>query len=226
MILTSLQNIDYRGLYLIGGLLILSVLFLISYKKQQHRIHSGKELAREAGRNDHGRLVIDLPFHAAQPNTWYRIAAHFDLVAISQEGVFERFEVTRHRFKLSLQDRTGENIVNETRPLQDFAGSALSRRTEKSSMIGAQSTLRCQGDDIPILEFVPPYAGDYRIVFEIPAEEAIKDGRFEYTSKFERFMLSLRGDVVPMKSRGYPHEKLDLRQAANKVGTERKLLRK
>lgn len=204
---------------------MLSVPFFISYKKQQRRIHSGKELAREAGRNVDGRLVIDLPFHAAQPDKWCRIAAHFDLVAVSKEGIFERFELTRHRFKLSLQDRSGENIVTETRPLQDFAGFALSRRTETSSMTGAQSAFRCHGDGIPILEFVPPYTGDYRIVFEIPAEEVIKDGSFEYTSKLEHFMLSIKEDVAPMKSRGYPHEKLDLRQATD-GDTGGKLLRR
>ncbi len=81
-------------------------------------------------------------------------------------------------------------------------------------MIGAQSTMRCHGDGVPIFEFVPPYPGDYRIAFEMPAEEAIKDGSFEYTSKLEHFALSVREDVLPLKSRAYPHEKLDLRQAA------------
>ncbi len=214
MVQTSLQNIDYRGLYLIGGLLILSALFFISYKKQQRRIHSGKELARDVGRNDDGRLVIDLPFHVAQPNKWYRIAADFDLVAESKEGLLERFEMTRHRFTLSLQDHAGAEIANETRPFQDFAAFALSSRTEASSMVGARSTVRHHGEGVPILEFVPPYPGDYRIVFEIPVEEAIKDGSFEYTSKLEHFSLSVREGVLPLKSRAYPHEKLDLRQAA------------
>jgi hypothetical protein len=211
MVLTGFQNLDYRGLYLIGGLLMLFALFFIGYKKQQRRTHSGKESAREAGRNDGGRLVIDLPFHVARPDKWYRIAAHFDLVAKSKEGLFEHFEVTRHRFTLSLLDRTGEKIINETRPLQDFVTLALSNRKEASSMIGARSTLHYHGDGVPILEFVPPYTGDYRIAFEIPAEEAIKDGSFEYTSKLEHFALSVREDVLPMKSRAYPHERRDLR---------------
>ena len=215
MVLTSFQDIDSRALFLAGGLLMLSVLFLISYKRQQRHIHSGKELVRGAGRNENGRLAIELLFHVAQPNKWYRIAAYFDLVAKSKEGFFERFEMTRHRFKLSLQDRAGGVLVNETRPFQDFAIFALSRRKEASSMIGAQSTLRCHGDGVPILEFVPPQTGDYRITFEITGEETIKDGRFEYESTLEYFALSVREGVLPMKSQAYPHEKLDLRQAAN-----------
>ncbi len=212
MVLTSYQDSDYPGLYLIGGLLVLSALFFISYKKQRRRIHSGKELAREAGRNNGGRFVIDLPFHVARPNKWYRIAAHFDLVAESKEGFFERLELTRHRFTLSLQDRAGGKIVDETRPFQDFAAFALSSRKEASSMIGARSTMRCHGDGVPMLEFVPSNPGDYRVTFELPMGEAIKDGSFEYKSKLENFTLSVREDVLPMKSRAYPHKKLDLRQ--------------
>lgn len=209
---TYFQDIDYRGLFLAGGLLILSVLFLISYKKHQRRIHSGKELVRGVGRNENGILVIDLPFHIAQSNKWCRIVAHFDLVAKSKEGFLERFELTRHHFKLSLQDQIGGVRVNEMRPFQDFATFARSRRKEVSSIIGAQSTLHCHGDGVPMLEFVPPHPGYYRLIFEIPAEETIKDGRFEYESKLEYFTLSVKEDVLPMRSQAYPHKKLDMRQ--------------
>ncbi len=89
---------------------MLSVLFFISYKRQQRRVLSGKELVRGLGRNENGRLAIDLLFHVAQPNKWYRIAAYFDLVAKSKEGFFERFEMTRHRFKFTLQDRARGSI--------------------------------------------------------------------------------------------------------------------
>ncbi len=207
------QDIDYRGLFLAAGLLAISVLSLISYKKQQRRIRSGKESARGGGCNENGLWVVDLPFHIAKSNKWCRIAAHFDFVAKSKEGFLERFELTRHCFKLSLRDRTGRVIVNETRPFQDFATSAWSRRKEVSLTISAQSTLHCHGDGVPILEFVAPHPGDYRLTFEIPAEETIKDGCFEYESKLEYFTLSVREDVLPMRSLAYPHKKLDLRQA-------------
>ncbi len=72
--------------------------------------------------------------------------------------------------------------------------------------------MHCHGDGVPILEFVPPHQGDYGVAFEIPEEEAIKDDGLEYESKVEYFALSVREDVLPMKSRAYPHEKLDLRQ--------------
>lgn len=204
MVLTSFQDIDSRALFLAGGLLMLSVLFLISYKREQRHIHSGKELVRGAGRNENGRLAIDLLFHVAQPNKWYRIAAYFDLVAKSKEGFFERFEMTRHRFKLSLQDRAGGVLVNETRPFQDFAIFAL----PNPLCVVMETAFR--------FEFVPPQTGDYRITFEITGEETIKDGRFEYESGLEYFALSVREGVLPMKSQACPHEKLDLRQAANR----------
>lgn len=211
---TGVPYTDPRGLLLTAVLLTLSVLFLVRYKKQQRRIRSGKELVRGPGRNQNGLLTIDLLFPVARSGAWHRIAASFDLVAEFKEGFLERFDLTPHRFTLSLRDRTGEIVASEARSFQEFVMFLLSRSKGTSTLTGAESSFRCHGDDVPMLEFVPPRTGDYRITFEMPVEEAIKDGSFSCTSRIENFALSVREDVLPLQSRAYPHKKLDLRETA------------
>ena len=211
---TGLPYTDSRGLLLAAGLLTLSLLFLVGYRRQQWRIRSGKELARATGRNEDGLLTIDMSFLVTRADAWHRIAASFDLVAESKEGFLERLESTRHRYALSLRDPTGQIVVSEAGAFQDFLMLTLSRSKGTSKLTGADSSLRCHGDDVPMLEFVPPGTGGYRITLEMPVEEAIKDGSFVYTSRLENFALSIREYVLPLQSRAYPHKKLDLRKTA------------
>ncbi len=213
MDLTIFQYIDYRALLLMGGFLGLLLLFLFGHKKQQRRIRSGKEVARSRGQNENNLIVIDLPFHITRSGKWCRVSADFEFRTREKEGFAIPKKRVLHWFELSLRDRAGKTLADDAQTFHNFVGFSWSHNKGFSYILGGRSSSRHHAEGLPLLEFVPPHSGQYSVTFKVPAKETINEGTFRYESWFTQFALSIKEDVLPMKARGYPHKKIDLRQS-------------
>jgi len=211
MDLAIFQFIDYRTLLLMSGFLGLLLLFLFGHKRQQHRISSGKEVARSQRKNDNNLIEIDLPFHITRSGKWCRVSANFEFVTREKEGFAIPKKRILHSFKLSLRDRAGQTLVDDAQSFHNFVGFSWSRKKEFSYIAGGRSSSHHHAEGLPMLEFVPPHSGEYSVTFTMPAKETINEGTFRYESWFTLFVLTIKEEVLPMKARAYPHKKIDLR---------------
>ncbi|MFV1997467.1 MAG: hypothetical protein ACC641_05585 [Acidiferrobacterales bacterium] len=214
------EFIDYRTLLIMGGFLGLLLLFLVGHKKQQQRVKSGKEVARGRGTIENNLIEINLPFHITGSGKWCRVSADFEFASKEKEGFAIPEKRVLHRFELNLRDSAGRTLVDDAQTFHNFLGFSWSRTREFSYIAGGRSSGRHHAAGLPLLEFVPPHSGQFSVTFEMPVEEIINDGGFQYESRFTQFALSVKEDVLPMKARAYPHKKINLRRTVNR--TDRK----
>ncbi len=169
-------------------------------------------MAHSEGRKENNWIVINLPFHITRPGKWCRVSADFEFIAKAKHGFVIHYEQSQHKFELSLCNQAGRTLIKEVQPFRAFLGFSWSRRKQSLSIASARSSSHHHAEGLPLLEFVPPHLGQFSIAFKIPVKETMNDGRFQYESRFERFALSVKENVLRMKAHAYPHKKIDLRQ--------------
>jgi hypothetical protein len=187
------------------------ILFVLGLWRQRSKLMSGQEVAHQQGWLDNGRFHAETDFNISQPGRWCRIAADFDVtqLIISDMKVRET-EQRMHRFQFVLSDDAGKQLFVEEKPLEHFFLWTKSVSQTVGSFFYERESATQKADNVPLLEFIPPYAGRFHVSVSLPETGFARSITVDAESRILSFVVHVREDVAPLAARAYPHQRLDL----------------
>ncbi|MBN2109161.1 MAG: hypothetical protein JW832_17165 [Deltaproteobacteria bacterium] len=169
---------------------------LYSYIRAKKQQEAGKKVL-EAAFSQHGnRIVVDRHFLLTTNKKWCRVRTVFKW----QEPV-GHFDDKLHRYRLSIETGSGQELYAEERSMTEFFGSCW----YQSSKLKRRSDASCICDAV-LVEFLPPWPGQYALKLDLQAVEG--------ASELLNFTVMISEGVVPLKRRPYVHACVDLRKNA------------
>ncbi len=206
------SDLDPRALILFGVILVLFFLYARGLKKQKRKLSSGETVASDRVKAAANCYRFDMPFHITRANKWCRVSVNGHIQSESEEGFNTgNIEYPCLKYHLQIRDVLSDRVLHEEkRCLTDFVAFMKNRGITISSLFKERSSSTRIADQLPILEFMLRHSGEYRLTFQIQAEEEKKMRGFRASAKISSMSLTIKEDVEPMRARAYPHRKIEI----------------
>jgi hypothetical protein len=167
-----------------------------SYIRTKKQREAGKKVLEAAVSRHGARIGINRQFSLTANKKWCRVRTVFKW----KEPV-GHFDDKLHRYRLSIETDSGQELYSEERSMTEFYGSCW----YQSSKLKRRSDTRCICDAV-LVEFVPPWPGQYTLKLDLQAVEG--------ASELLSFTIMISEGVVPLKRKPYAHACVDLRKNA------------
>lgn len=167
-----------------------------SYIRAKKQREAGKQVL-EAAVSRHGdRIRVDRSFSLTTNNTWCRVRTVF-----KWKEPIGHFNDKLHRYRLSIETDTGQELYAEERSMTEFFGSCW----HQSPKLKRRSDTHCICD-AALVEFLPPWPGQYTLKLDLQAVEG--------NSELLNFTIMVSEGVFPLKRKPHVHTCVDLRKNA------------
>jgi hypothetical protein len=174
-----------------------------SYIRVKKQKEAGKKVLEAAVSRHGSRISLDRNFSLTANKKWCRVRTVFKW----KEPV-GHFDEKLHRYRLSIETDSGQELYVEERSMTEFYGSCW---YQSPKLKKRRTDTRCICDAV-LVEFVPPWPGQYTLKLDLQAVEG--------ASELLSFTVMVSEGVVPLKHKPYTHACVDLRKNAPRKESE------
>jgi hypothetical protein len=165
-----------------------------SYIREKKRKGAGKQVLEAAVARHGARIFVDRSFSLTTNKKWCRVRTVF-----KWKEPIGHFNDKLHRYRLSLETGSGQELYAEQRSMTEFYGSCW----YQSPKLKRRTDTRCICDAV-LVEFLPPWPGQYMLKLDLQAVEG--------ASELLSFTIMVSEGVLPLKRKPYTHACVDLRK--------------
>ncbi|MCX5901387.1 MAG: hypothetical protein NTX06_11785 [Proteobacteria bacterium] len=166
------------------------------YIREKKQKGAGKQVLEAAVARHGARIFVDRSFSLTTNKKWCRVRTVF-----KWKEPIGHFDDKLHRYRLSLETASGQELYAEQRSMTEFYGSCW----YQSPKLKRRNDTRCLCDAV-LMEFLPPWPGQYTLKLDLQAVEG--------ASELLSFMIMVSEGVLPLKRKPYTHACVDLRKNA------------
>ena len=169
---------------------------LYSYFRAKKQKEAGKQVLEAAVSRHGARILVNRPFSLTTNKKWCRVRTVF-----KWKEPIGHCDDKLHRYRLSLETGSGQELYAEERSMSEFYGSCW----YQSPKLKRRNDTRCICDAV-LVEFLPPWPGQYMLKLDLQAVEG--------ASELLSFTIMVSEGVLPLKRKPYTHACVDLRKNA------------
>jgi hypothetical protein len=167
-----------------------------SYIRAKKQKEAGKQVLEAAVSRHGARILVNRPFSLSTSKKWCRVRTVF-----KWKEPIGHFDDKLHRYRLSIETGSGQELYAEERSMTEFFGSCW----YQSPALKRRNDTRCICDAV-LLEFLPPWPGQYMLKLDLKAVDGV--------SELLSFTVMVSEGVLPLKRKPYTHACVDLRKNA------------